>query len=227
MPKILQKNICKVIIRNILFVIFAYVVAFIIVVFTNGGMDDISDIYNVRMGERYIILIVLFAGGSFFAANIALPDYLFIAPYSLEDRKKLIKKTFHISIVANYLCTNGFLVAPDIIRFVYSGNFNDMVKCIFQTIILFCVLYVLAYGRYFQIFKPGHEIGIQILLILEYAVLSGIIGEDSISKADYVIMLIAGVIGIWSVAHCYFKYYKEMIENFADYELSKQIRVKR
>lgn len=221
MPKILQKNICKVTITNILFVVFAYVVAFIIEVFANGGMDDSSEIYSV-MEERYIILIVLFVGGSVLSANIALPDYLFIAPYSFEDRKKLIKKTFYISIVVNYVCTNGFLVAPDVIHFVHSGNFNDMAKCIFQMIMLFCVLYVLAFRRYFQTFKSDHEIAILILLVLEYAVLSGIIGEESISKADYVIMLIAGVIGIWSVAHYYFKYYKEMIENFADYELSRK-----
>ncbi len=216
MPKILQRTLLKSII-NYTGSMFLYYIVFAItnIIFRSR--------YNF-LGDRELVLFffILIAG----FLNTAIPDYIFIAPFSRKERIQLQKKLFLYSHFATWGITSAFISFPELIMSVINRNLYDIGKYLFEITIMYFLLFVAGYSSYFNLLNKKNftftGIAINIIVLLESSVLAAVIIEGSSGTVIYITMAAVFIIAILSALYCYKKHFQNMLEFYSDYETSMQ-----
>lgn len=225
MPKLLRRNIWKSIV-NIIFVwLIIYIVMAIIKIFM-GELDNqytwVDFFIRVQDGTGFALVIVLYCSSAL--VGPVLPDYIFIAPFSLKDRRDLIKKFFMINMLMGFLCLGILFSVFDLIKFFCCHNYQILVACLVQEVILFGILYIFSYLKYFRECNVASEIGVIVISTLWESMLAGILDKNSEfvlqEKLLFLFMVISVILTVILVAYYYVRHFKAMVDYFSDYEVS-------
>ena len=223
MPKLLRKNIWKSMVNIILLWLLVYIVMAAVKVF----MGEYSDQYmqedfflSVQDNIGFLVIIVLYSSSAL--VGPALPDYIFIAPFSLEDRKDMIKKFFITNMLVEFLCLSILFSVSDLIRFIRYHNPQILVACLIQVIVLFGIIYILSYLKYFRECNVASEIWVIIVSTLWEGILTGVLEEKSKfvlqEKMLLLLMVISVILTVILVVYYYVRHFKAMVDYYSDYE---------
>ena len=212
MPKLLQKNILK-------SSIISFIAAFLlnrIIWMLDGDITTSSFFYAYNL--------LLWAGfNSQIQTNLyafSLPDYMFIAPYSREQRKRLLQKGIEYEFWAVYIWQLGLVVAP---LFVRSILLHDMSLIIFvglEIIISASIIYSDGYAMYLSKVHPGKSFFMTFFRFIEICILrDGFCSGSGVSDLiDLIIFLAIIIHSVGVIIICRVKFRDEMISCMADYE---------
>jgi len=167
-----------------------------------------------------IIVIIMYSYAAF--AYPALPDYIFIAPFSLEDRKNIIKRFFVISMLMNFLCLSIMYAALNFIEFILYGNSQTLYSYLLQEIILFGIVYLFSYLKYLRSYSAACELGVIAVSTIWEGILAGIMemNGEFMLKEIVLIFAVVNAITICLVVYYYVRHFKAMVDYYADYEVS-------
>ena len=222
MPKLLRKNIWKSMVNIILLWLLVYIVMAAIKI----SMGEYANQYTqedfflrVQDGTGLAMIIALY--GCYALVGPALPDYIFIAPFSLNDRKYLIKRFFTINMLMDFLCLSILFAASDLIKFIHYHNSQILLACLIQEIVLFGIVYILSYLKYFRECNVASEIGVIVVSTLWEGMLAGILDEKSefVLQEGILFMVISVILTVVLVVYYYVKHFKAMIDYYSDYEV--------
>ena len=118
MPKILQRTLLMSI-ANYLFSISFYYIAFIIASIVSSNKFGILE-------NRYSAIFFFIFALEFYYTRI--PDYIFIAPFSRNERMLLQKKLFLYNLFATWIITSVIIVLPDLITSIIKNNIYNLGK---------------------------------------------------------------------------------------------------
>ncbi len=211
MPKLLQKNILK---SSIISFIAAFLLNGIIWLFDGDITSSLFYAYNLLLCAYF---------NSQIQTNLcalSLPDYMFIAPYSREQRKKLMQKGMEYKFWAVYIWQFGFVIAP---LFVRSILLHDMSRIIFaglEIIISASIIYSDGYAMYLSKVHPGKSLSMTFLRFIEICMLrDGFFSGSGVSDLiDLIIFLAIIIHSVGVIIICRVKFRDEMISCMADYE---------
>ena len=184
------------------------------------GRDDINIFLHVPLGLMCVpFALVQFIYGS--SGNLlVMNDYFYIAPYSCEQRKDLIKKYF----VRQFLSGCALAVAWYVFTYLYTvaaGESIHPAKIVFAVIMQCCVYYQMLFLGYYRPRVLFLIVALTTFLI-GGCVLTGIMEDPTMSLVDYILMAILGVICVAEVLVLRLKYYEQMIECNSCYEASRK-----
>lgn len=220
MPKLLRKNIWKSIIELILLCLLAYIITGFAKIFI-GEYNQKDFFLIVQEGYVFLMVIIMYSYSAFVGQT--LPDYIFIAPFSLEDRKYLIKKLFTVNILTNFLCPSIFFIVPVFINFFRYRNSQILAGCLFQEIILFGIVYAFSYLKYFRERNVAGELGIIAVSTIWESILAGIIEEmgEFVLQENMLLkfIIIAVILNIFLIVYYHIKHFKAMVDYYAEYEI--------
>lgn len=225
MPKLLRKNIWKSMVNIILLWLLIYIVMAAVKILMgeyNNQYTQEDFFLRVQDGTGFFMIMVLY--GCFALIGPALPDYIFIAPFSLKDRKDLIKRFFTLNMLIDFLCLSILFAASDLVKFIRCHNSQILVACLVQEIVLFGILYILSYLKYFRECNVASEIGVILVSTLWEGMLAGILDENSEfvlqEELLFLFMVISVILTVILVAYYYVRHFKAMIDYYSDYEVS-------
>lgn len=225
MPKLLRKNIWKSVVNIILLWLLVYIIMAAIKIFM-GEYDNqyTQEDFFLRVQDGTGLAMIIALYGCSALVGPALPDYIFIAPFSLNDRKDLIKRFFTINMLMDFLCLSILFAASDLIKFIRYHNSQILVACLVQEIVLFGIIYILSYLKYFRECNVASEIGVIVVSTLWEGMLAGILDEKSEfvlqEKLLFLFMVISVILTVVLVVYYYVKHFKAMIDYYSDYEVS-------
>lgn len=212
MPKLLQKNILK-------SSIISFIAAFLlnrIIWMLDGDITTSSFFYAYN-------LLLWASFNSQMQTNLctfSLPDYMFIAPYSREQRKRLLQKGMEYKFCAVYIWQFGLVIAP---LFVRSILLHDMSRIIFaglEIIISASIIYSDGYAMYLSKVHPGKSFFMTLFRFIEICMLrDGFSSGSGVSDLiDLIIFLAIIIHSVGVIIICRVKFRDEMISCMADYE---------
>lgn len=228
MPKLLQKSILKS--SAIAFIIVCSFVLFICISLSVNASISICGMYAV------LNMLLFFAEShnlNFSLCSVELPEYIFIAPYSREERIHAIRKLFHGKFIGVYgivLCT---LILPIMVWSIINGRAGNVMLCVMESIICASMCYSGMYYSYLSRTSMGADIYITVARFLEWTLYTGFTDmsqrqsvKELINKLDAVDTIMIVVImtfAVSSIVVCRRKYWETMTINLADYEYSKAL----
>ena len=211
MPKLLRKKLWK---RMTEMVVLAVVMALAWVV-----ADQIFG--SGKNGLYYTTAVMCNPFVHFVYSNhpLVMNDYVYIAPYSYEQRKNIFKKYFYWQ----FLWGCVFTTAWNILFFsiiMETGGAIHPVKAIFVLIIQFCLLYEMIYVEYYRS-RLLFVVVVFVSLIIGVGIMTAVLKNPKMSLADYIGMTVLGVICAGSVIALRLKYFERMIDCHSKYETSR------
>lgn len=155
-----------------------------------------------------------------------LPDYLYLAPYSRDQRKNLLRKGQIYQFLAVYIWFLVLLLLPPMIVACRRGNTADLLLWLTEFILTASILYTNRMLKFMGQLDHMKMAVIEVVRILLISLFSGCMDLASATGADRMIGLvtIACCVGfsIFLMVHCRWKYYDRMINSMADYEYMHQ-----
>lgn len=168
-----------------------------------------------------------------------LPDYIFIAPYSGKQREALYKKGFKNNLIAIYSGLFFIIILPILFYSIAKGMLFNSILCAVEALFLFSALYFTQCCSYLFAKKAKTVYFIMFVEFMLYSFFAGVeLSEKTPADTqillrnlsdytfDIIIILCMVVISVVLVIVCYKKYFWELVAINADYELSRQIKVK-
>lgn len=156
--------------------------------------------------------------------KISLADYMFIAPYSLEQRKSLVKKVISYKFIIVFSCIELFIVCPLLVFAISQKNILQIIICIIESVILYTMIYSGLYLDYMSKVDYGKYFLVGAIRIFQLCMYVGsCMFEDKI--IDSVILVVVVLAGIFVIVFCRRNYYDAMIGYLSDYERSREIKL--
>lgn len=216
MPKLLQKNI---LISSFVSLIISLTA---VVCWSFFQVSSYKYIYALNLFLVVTCKPEIAAGLSVFV----LPDYMYIAPYTKEQRKELIRKGQRYKFFAMYMWLIIILVLPFGYIEYMRGNMSLVIVCLSEVILSASLLYSNTFSIYIvknSVYRYWSTVGLKLVMILMFfgAVQSDkAVGTQSVNVIIVLLVLVSSVI---LILVCRIKYQDKMFSSMADYEYIKKI----
>lgn len=160
-----------------------------------------------------------------------LPDYMFIAPFSKEQREKLIMKGFVLKQIFLNIWMILLIIVPVAVMECLRGNGANLVLCGVEVIIAASLIYSNAFLKFIAQLNMGRMVGIVIGRILLIVLFAGCLDFSRMSgngrNIEILLLLVCVVFLVGICINCKVKYQKMMISCMADYEYVKKFKIKK
>lgn len=215
MPKLLQKNIL--------------VSSFISLIISLSAVVFWSFFWN--SSYRYIyalnLLLVVMCNPELASrwCVFVLPDYMYIAPYSKEQREEFIRKGQRYKFFAIYVWLIAIMVLPLAYMEYMKGNMSAVVVCLSEIILLAGLLYSSIFLIYIIKCSMSRYLLMGVARVVLILVFQAAMQSDKATGTESVNMLLVLLTLIFSVILiliCRLKYQNKMISSMADYEYVKE-----
>lgn len=216
MPKLLQKNI---LISSFVSLIISLTA---VVCWSFFQVSSYKYIYALNLFLVVTCKPEIAAGLSVFV----LPDYMYIAPYTKEQRKELIRKGQRYKFFAMYMWLIIILVLPFGYIEYMRGNMSLVIVCLSEVILSASLLYSNTFSIYIvknSVYRYWSTVGLKLVMILMFfwAVQTDkTAGTESVNVIIVLLVLVSSVI---LILVCRIKYQDKMFSSMADYEYIKKI----
>ena len=210
MPKLLQKNI---LISSFVSLIISLTA---VVCWSFFQVSSYKYIYALNLFLVVTCKPEIAAGLSVFV----LPDYMYIAPYTKEQRKELIRKGQRYKFFAMYMWLIIILVLPFGYIEYMRGNISSVIVCLSEVILSASLLYSNTFSIYIvknSVYRYWSTVGLKLVMILMFfgAVTDKTAGTESV---NIIIVLLALISSVILILVCRIKYQERMFSSMADYE---------
>ena len=215
MPKLLQKNI---LISSFVSLIISLTA---VVCWSFFQVSSYKYIYALNLFLVVTCKPEIAAGLSVFV----LPDYMYIAPYTKEQRKELIRKGQRYKFFAMYMWLIIILVLPFGYIEYMRGNMSSVIVCLSEVILSASLLYSNTFSIYIvknSVYRYWSTVGLKLVMILMFfwAVQTDkTAGTESVNVIIVLLVLVSSVI---LILVCRIKYQDKMFSSMADYEYIKE-----
>lgn len=160
-----------------------------------------------------------------------LPDYMFIAPFSKEQREKLIMKGFILKQIFLNIWVILLIIVPVAVMECLRGNGANLVLCGVEVIIAASLIYSNAFLKFIAQLNMGRMVGIVIGRILLIVLFAGCLDFSRMSgngrNIEILLLLVCVIFLVGICINCKVKYQKMMISCMADYEYVKKFKIKK
>ena len=153
-----------------------------------------------------------------------LPDYMYIAPYTKEQRKELIRKGQRYKFFAVYVWLIIIFVLPFGCIEYMRGNTSALIVCLSEVILSASLLYSNIFSLYIvkrSVYSFWLTFGIKLAMVVSFMMAADkTAGTESVNVIIVLLVLISSVI---LILVCRIKYQDKMFSSMADYEYIKKI----
>ena len=189
MPKLLQKNI---LISSFVSLIISLTA---VVCWSFFQVSSYKYIYALNLFLVVTCKPEIAAGLSVFV----LPDYMYIAPYTKEQRKELIRKGQRYKFFAMYMWLIIILVLPFGYIEYMRGNISSVIVCLSEVILSASLLYSNTFSIYIvknSVYRYWSTVGLKLVMILMFF---GAVQTDKTAGTESVNIIIVLLVLISSV----------------------------
>ncbi len=156
--------------------------------------------------------------------GFVLPDYMYIAPYTKEQRKDLIRKGQRYKFFAVYVWLIIIFVLPFGCIEYMRGNTSALIVCLSEVILSASLLYSNIFSLYIvkrSVYSFWLTFGIKLAMVVSFMMAADkTAGTESVNVIIVLLVLISSVI---LILVCRIKYQDKMFSSMADYEYIKKI----
>ena len=215
MPKLLQKNI---LISSFVSLIMSLTA---VVCWSFFQVSSYKYIYALNLFLVVMCKPEIAAGLSVFV----LPDYMYIAPYTKEQRKELIRKGQRYKFFAMYMWLIIILVLPFGYIEYMRGNISSVIVCLSEVILSASLLYSNTFSIYIvknSVYRYWSTVGLKLVMILMFI---GAVQTDKTAgteSVNIIIVLLVLISSVILILVCRIKYQDRMFSSMADYEYVKE-----
>ena len=215
MPKLLQKNI---LISSFVSLIISLTA---VVCWSFFQVSSYKYIYALNLFLVVMCKPEIAAGLSVFV----LPDYMYIAPYTKEQRKELIRKGQRYKFFAMYMWLIIILVLPFGYIEYMRGNISSVIVCLSEVILSASLLYSNTFSIYIvknSVYRYWSTVGLKLVMIL---MVIGAVQTDKTAgteSVNIIIVLLVLISSVILILVCRIKYQDRMFSSMADYEYVKE-----
>ena len=215
MPKLLQKNI---LISSFVSLIISLTA---VVCWSFFQVSSYKYIYALNLFLVVMCKPEIAAGLSVFV----LPDYMYIAPYTKEQRKELIRKGQRYKFFAMYMWLIIILVLPFGYIEYMRGNRSSVIVCLSEVILSASLLYSNTFSIYIvknSVYRYWSTVGLKLVMILMFI---GAVQTDKTAgteSVNIIIVLLVLISSVILILVCRIKYQDRMFSSMADYEYVKE-----
>ena len=215
MPKLLQKNI---LISSFVSLIISLTA---VVCWSFFQVSSYKYIYALNLFLVVMCKPEIAAGLSVFV----LPDYMYIAPYTKEQRKELIRKGLRYKFFAMYMWLIIILVLPFGYIEYMRGNISSVIVCLSEVILSASLLYSNTFSIYIvknSVYRYWSTVGLKLVMILMFI---GAVQTDKTAgteSVNIIIVLLVLISSVILILVCRIKYQDRMFSSMADYEYVKE-----
>ena len=205
MPKLLQKNI---LISSLVSLIISLTA---VVCWSFFQVSSYKYIYALNLFLVVTCKPEIAAGLSVFV----LPDYMYIAPYTKEQRKELIRKGQRYKFFAMYMWLIIILVLPFGYIEYMRGNISSVIVCLSE--VTFSIYIVKN-----SVYRYWSTVGLKLVMILMFF---GAVQTDKTAgteSVNIIIVLLVLISSVILILVCRIKYQDRMFSSMADYEYVKE-----
>ena len=215
MPKLLQKNILISSFVSLIISLTAVVC---------WSFFQVSSYKYIYASNLFLVVMCkpeIAAGLSVFV----LPDYMYIAPYTKEQRKELIRKGQRYKFFAMYMWLIIILVLPFGYIEYMRGNISSVIVCLSEVILSASLLYSNTFSIYIvknSVYRYWSTVGLKLVMILMFI---GAVQTDKTAgteSVNIIIVLLVLISSVILILVCRIKYQDRMFSSMADYEYVKE-----
>lgn len=153
-----------------------------------------------------------------------LPDYMYIAPYTKEQRKDLIRKGQRYKFFAVYVWLIIIFVLPFGCIEYMRGNTSALIVCLSEVILSASLLYSNIFSLYIvkrSVYSFWLTFGIKLAMVVSFMMAADkTAGTESVNVIIVLLVIVSSVI---LILVCRIKYQDKMFSSMADYEYIKKI----
>lgn len=216
MPKLLQKNI---LISSFVSLIISLTA---VVCWSFFQVSSYKYIYALNLFLVVTCKPEMAAGLSVFV----LPDYMYIAPYTKEQRKELIRKGQRYKFFAMYMWLIIILVLPFGYIEYMRGNISSVIVCLSEVILSASLLYSNTFSIYIvkrSVCSFWLIFGIKLAMVVSFMMAVQTDKTAGTESVNVIIILLVLVSSVILILVCRIKYQDKMFSSMADYEYIKKI----
>ena len=210
MPKLLQRNI----LRNSFISLISSLIA--VVCWSFFMVSGYVYIYTLNL----FLLVICKPEIATSGLNVfVLPDYMYIAPYTKEQRKELIRKAQRYKFFAVYVWLIIIFVLPFGCIEYMRGNTSALIVCLSEVILSASLLYSNIFSLYIvkrSVCSFWLTFGIKLAMVVSF-----MMAADKTAGTESVNVII--VSSVILILVCRIKYQDKMFSSMADYEYIKKI----
>lgn len=215
MPKLLQRNI----LRNSYISLISSLIA--VVCWSVFMVSGYAYIYTLNTFLLVTCKPEIATSG---LQGFVLPDYMYIAPYTKEQRKDLIRKGQRYKFFAVYVWLIIIFVLPFGCIEYMRGNTSALIVCLSEVILSASLLYSNIFSLYIvkrSVCSFWLTFGIKLAMVVSFMMAADeTAGTESVNVIIVLLVLISSVI---LILVCRIKYQDKMFSSMADYEYIKKI----
>lgn len=215
MPKLLQKNI---LISSFVSLIISLTA---VVCWSFFQVSSYKYIYALNLFLVVTCKPEMAAGLSVFV----LPDYMYIAPYTKEQRKELIRKGQRYKFFAMYMWLIIILVLPFGYIEYMRGNISSVIVCLSEVILSASLLYSNTFSIYIvkrSVCSFWLTFGIKLAMVVSFMMAVQTDKTAGTESVNVIIVLLVLVSSVILILVCRIKYQDKMFSSMADYEYVKE-----
>lgn len=215
MPKLLQRNI----LRNSYISLISSLIA--VVCWSFFMVSGYVYIYTLNL----FLLVTCKPEIATSGLNVfVLPDYMYIAPYTKEQRKELIRKAQRYKFFAVYVWLIIIFVLPFGCIEYMRGNTSALIVCLGEVILSASLLYSNIFSLYIvkrSVYSFWLTFGIKLAMVVSFMMAADkTAGTESVNVIIVLLVIVSSVI---LILVCRIKYQDKMFSSMADYEYIKKI----
>ena len=215
MPKLLQRNI----LRNSFISLISSLIA--VVCWSFFMVSGYVYIYTLNL----FLLVICKPEIDTSGLNVfVLPDYMYIAPYTKEQRKELIRKAQRYKFFAVYVWLIIIFVLPFGCIEYMRGNTSALIVCLGEVILSASLLYSNIFSLYIvkrSVYSFWLTFGIKLAMVVSFMMAADkTAGTESVNVIIVLLVIVSSVI---LILVCRIKYQDKMFSSMADYEYIKKI----
>lgn len=215
MPKLLRKNIYDIrliIVLTVLQVIWLIGGVYIVNI---RGIEPMSlRGYFTSLNWVYWIVFHPTLVGTYM--RFSLPEFFYVAPFSGEDREKLIRRGIAARFRFTYLTTLLIVILPIGLYSFAKKDGENGILCVVEAVLVFALLYSGCFIAYIEKCNVGAALAIQLAILFICAFFAGLQPGIDMWLIGFIIIL-----SITIVLVCRIRYYNPMVCYLADYERSR------
>lgn len=223
MPKILWKNILDSSRRELVLAIVMIPLFWLgITEGSFGGLNQVMYIYNLM-----ISIFSIFSNHN--RSAFELPQYMYLAPYSREQRQHYIQKMFKYRFRVSYIVLLLPILITAIIRPDKTLTVSVIVYYMCEMLVMAGILYCTSFDNYLGSVNPGRLTIFDVIMFMSAVVVAASYDQND-SSLDLVQILISLVIGVFFISmivSCRKKYYDDIVRCMADYEFAESKKDKK
>ena len=156
--------------------------------------------------------------------GFVLPDYMYIAPYTKEQRKDLIRQGQRYKFFAVYVWLIIIFVLPFGCIEYMRGNTSALIVCLSEVILSASLLYSNIFSLYIvkrSVYSFWLTFGIKLAMVVSFMMAADkTAGTESVNVIIVLLVIVSSVI---LILVCRIKYQDKMFSSMADYEYIKKI----